>query len=190
MLWYPSLEESGLGVAEFVNTIDAACSVDVDPVQSCEWRRGRWSSLRFRRGLELRAGNGASWSRFVVQHHGVATDDRRYRHRLSETLNQIDGSCSVDVDAVTASNGAGPEGPVYAYVVTWACRSGAPAASGPWLSNMVWQPTFADAGIALAELLNQIEATCTVDVDDAISTNGVTADGPLVGFAVSWSCPA
>jgi hypothetical protein len=36
-------------------------------------------------------------------------------------LNEIDGSCLVDVDPVTTTSGTGPEGTVYAFIVSWSC---------------------------------------------------------------------
>lgn len=190
VLWYPSLDEAGVGIAEFVNQIDASCDVDVDPVTSTNGSGPDGTVYGFAVSWTCRAGVAPagvdSWYSTMLWRPTIADTGIA----LTEVLNEIDGSCTVDVDPVNASNGAGPEGPVYAFVVTWACRSGAAAATGPWLGNLVWQPTFADAGIALTDVLNQIESTCSVDVDKAIATNGVTADGPLVGFAVTWSCPA
>ncbi|MGD9712500.1 MAG: hypothetical protein AB7V46_10590 [Thermomicrobiales bacterium] len=190
VLWYPSLEEAGLGIAELLNQIDAACAVDVDPVRSSNGAGADGPVYGFTVAWSCQPGVAAagidSWYSTMLWRPTIADTGLA----LSEVLNEIDGSCTVDADPVLASNGSGPEAPVYAFVVSWACRSGAPPASGPWLSNMVWQPTFAEAGIALAELLNQIEAGCTVDIDEAVTTNGASPDGPLVAFAASWSCPA
>jgi hypothetical protein len=189
VLWYPSLAEAGIGLSEVVNQIDAGCTVDVDPVQSSNGAGPDGPVYGFAVSWNCRPGvapfGADTWYSTMVWRPYVADAGIA----LAEVLNEIDGSCTVDVDPVMASNGSGPEGPVYAFAVTWSCRSGAPQATGPWLSNMIWQPTFADAGIALAELLNQIESSCTVDVDRAVATNGATPDGPLVAFAVSWSCP-
>jgi hypothetical protein len=40
---------------------------------------------------------------------------------LAEFVNEIDSSCDVDVDPVTTTSGEGPEGTVYAFLVTWRC---------------------------------------------------------------------
>ncbi len=190
VLWYPSLEEAGLGVAEFVNQIDASCDVDVDPVESTNGNGADGAVYGFAVSWTCRPGVAPagvdSWYSTMLWRPTIADTGLA----LSEVLNEIDGSCTVDADPVVASNGNGPEGAVYAFIVTWACRSGAAPAAGPWLSNTVWQPTFAEAGMALAELMNQIHSSCAVDVDQAVATNGVTQDGPLVAFTASWTCPA
>ena len=64
-----------------------------------------------------------------VRHHVEEEEDEYFpkvrealgRNALSELVNQIDAACHVDVDNVVASGGQGPEGPVYAFLVTWAC---------------------------------------------------------------------
>src|SRR5690606_16204544 len=58
-----------------------------------------------------------------------------------------------------------------------------------WLSTVIWQPTLADAGIALAEFVNQIDATCSVDVDPVMAANGTGPEGSVYAFAVTWACP-
>ena len=40
---------------------------------------------------------------------------------VTEVLNEIDGACLVDVDPVTTTAGTGPEGTVYAFVISWTC---------------------------------------------------------------------
>lgn len=40
---------------------------------------------------------------------------------VTEVLNEIDGSCLVDVDPVTTTSGSGPEGAVYAFIIAWTC---------------------------------------------------------------------
>jgi hypothetical protein len=189
VLWYPSLEEAGIGLAEIVNQIDAACNVDVDPVTSTNGAGSDGPVYGFAVSWNCLPGSAPfgvdSWYSTMLWRPTIADTGIA----LAEILNQIDGSCTVDIDPVLASNGSGPEGPVYALAVTWACRQGAPQATGAWLSNIVWEPTFGDAGIALAGLVNQIEAGCAVDVDQVVATNGAAADGPIVAFAVSWSCP-
>lgn len=190
VLWYPSLEEAGIGLAELVNQIDAACEVDVDPVASTNGGGSdgpvygfavAWTCLPGGASFGAGTWNSTTLWRPTIADTGLA---------MTEILNEIDGSCVVDVDSVSASNGAGPEGPVYALTLTWACRPGAPMATGAWLGNIVWQPDFASAGAALSELLNQIDGRCHVDVSPVVATNGGTADGPIVAFAASWSCPA
>lgn len=57
-----------------------------------------------------------------------------------------------------------------------------------WLSTVIWQPTLADAGIALAEFVNQIDASCSVDVDSVVATSGSGPEGPVYAFAVTWAC--
>ena len=59
---------------------------------------------------------------------------------------------------------------------------------GTWNSTTIWRPNLADAGLALAEFVNQIDATCFVDVDPITSTNGAGPEGPVYAFAVTWSC--
>jgi hypothetical protein len=59
-----------------------------------------------------------------------------------------------------------------------------------WNSAMVWQPTLEDAGFALSDLVNQIDASCTVDVDTAVASNGAGPEGPVYAFAITWACPA
>jgi hypothetical protein len=59
-----------------------------------------------------------------------------------------------------------------------------------WNSAMVWQPTLEDAGFALSDLVNQIDASCIVDVDRVVATNGAGPEGPVYAFAITWACPA
>jgi hypothetical protein len=66
--------------------------------------------------------------------------------------------------------------------------SAAQPAPATWNSTMIWQPTLEDAGIALAELVNQIDASCSVDVDPVVPANGEGPEGPVYAFAVTWTC--
>lgn len=59
-----------------------------------------------------------------------------------------------------------------------------------WNSAMVWQPTLEDARFALSDLVNQIDASCAVDVDTAVTSNGAGPEWPVYAFAVTWACPA
>ena len=108
---------------------------------------------------------------------------------IAGLVNQIDAGCAVDVDPVVSTNGAGPEGAVYAFAVTWGCADAASADGGTWLSSMLWYPNLTDAGDALAGLINQIDASCTIDTDRVASTNGAGPEGIVYAFAVTWSCP-
>lgn len=56
-------------------------------------------------------------------------------------------------------------------------------------SAMLWAPALGDAGVMLAEHVNQIDANCVVDVDNVVATNGATSDGAVYAFAVNWACP-
>lgn len=108
---------------------------------------------------------------------------------LADLVNQIDASCNLDVDPVVATAGSGPEGAVYAFTVTWGCPNGASETpENVWNSAVIWQPTLLDAGNALAEHLNQIDARCNVDVDTIVAANGVGPEGPVYAFAVTWAC--
>ena len=109
---------------------------------------------------------------------------------LSELVNQIDAACSVDVDNIVVSGGSGPEGSVYAFVVTWACPPGLPEVPvSTWNSAMIWQPTLGASGDALSELVNQIDAACHVDVDNVVASGGQGPEGPVYAFLVTWACP-
>jgi hypothetical protein len=57
-----------------------------------------------------------------------------------------------------------------------------------WNSTMVWRPTLEEAGVALAEVVNQIDARCQVDVDPVTATNGETPEGTVYAFAITWTC--
>ncbi len=108
---------------------------------------------------------------------------------LSAHLNQIDAACTVDVDVIQAANGSGPEGAVYAFLVTWSCAASNPSPAGlTWQSTVIWEPTLEGAATALANHLNQTDATCRVDVNDIQSTNGAGPEGPVYAFAVAWAC--
>jgi hypothetical protein len=109
---------------------------------------------------------------------------------LSEHLNQIDAACTVNVDVVQTTNGAGPEGAVYAFLVTWSCPMNPnPGSSGlAWQSAIVWQPTLEASAAALADQLNQTDASCRVLVEDIQSTNGAGPEGPVYAFLIAWAC--
>lgn len=108
---------------------------------------------------------------------------------LSTHLNQIDAACAVDVDVVQSTNGAGAEGAVYAFLVTWSCpASNSNPAGATWQSAIVWQPTLEASAAALADQLNQTDASCRVAVNDIQSTNGAGPEGPVYAFAVVWAC--
>jgi hypothetical protein len=108
---------------------------------------------------------------------------------LSEHVNQIDAACTVHVDVVQTTNGAAPEGSVYAFLVTWACPASNPSPTGAtWQSAVVWQPTLPEAGTALSEHLNQTDAACRVEVESIQSTNGAGPEGPVYAFIVVWAC--
>lgn len=57
-----------------------------------------------------------------------------------------------------------------------------------WNSTMIWAPTLEEAGLSLAEFVNEIDANCSVDVDPVSATNGDGPEGPVYAFAVTWSC--
>lgn len=109
---------------------------------------------------------------------------------LAGLTNQVDASCSLDVDPAVPTNGTGPEGAVYAFAVTWACPvNESQVGVATWNSAMLWRPTLAESGDALAELTNQIDVSCTVDVDRVVAANGAGPEGPVYAFAVTWACP-
>lgn len=120
MVWQPGLVESGDAIAELVNQIDAACNVDVDPVQASGGAGPEGAVYAFSVNWACPSGGAgvSTWNSAMVWQPtlGEAGD------AMSALVNQIDASCAVDVDPVQASGGTGPEGPVYAFVVTWACR--------------------------------------------------------------------
>lgn len=66
--------------------------------------------------------------------------------------------------------------------------SAAQAEPATWYSTMMWRPTLEEAGIGLAEILNQIDARCIVDVDPVTATNGQGPEGPVYAFSITWSC--
>jgi hypothetical protein len=57
-----------------------------------------------------------------------------------------------------------------------------------WLSNVVWRPTLADAAVALAEFVNEIDSSCAVDVDPVTTTSGEGPEGTVYAFVVTWTC--
>ncbi len=109
---------------------------------------------------------------------------------LAALVNQIPAGCSVDVDPAATTNGASPEGVVYAFAVTWSCPASVAQDGSTWQSAMIWRPTLPETGDALAELTNQIDASCSVDVDRVVATNGAGPEGPVYAFAVTWACPS
>jgi hypothetical protein len=106
---------------------------------------------------------------------------------LADLVNQIDASCGVDVDNVTIANGTAPEGTVYAFAVTWSCPPGA-TGERTWQSSMLWQPSLAETGEALASFVNEIEAGCRVDVDPVVAASGSGPEGAVYAFAITWAC--
>lgn len=108
---------------------------------------------------------------------------------LSEHLNQIDAACNVDVDVVQSTNGSGLEGAVYAFLVSWSCSASNPSPTGStWQSAVIWHPTLEASAAALADHLNQTDATCRVDINDVQSTNGAGPEGAVYAFVVAWAC--
>lgn len=73
--------------------------------------------------------------------------------------------------------------------VTIAHQSSAQEPPAVWNSAKIWQPTLGEAGDALAELVNQIDASCVVDVDPVQASGGAGPEGPVYAFAVTWACP-
>jgi plastocyanin len=61
-------------------------------------------------------------------------------------------------------------------------------ASGTWNSAMVWRATLPEAADGLAEVLNDIDASCSVDVDPVVASGGSAPEGPVYAFAITWSC--
>lgn len=57
-----------------------------------------------------------------------------------------------------------------------------------WNSTMIWRPTLEEVGLGLAEIVNQIDARCDVDVDPVQATTPDTPEGTVYAFAVTWSC--
>jgi hypothetical protein len=65
--------------------------------------------------------------------------------------------------------------------------SAAQQESATWHSTMLWRPSLVEAGEALAEVINEIDASCSVDVDPVVAPDGA-AEGPVYAFAVTWTC--
>ena len=61
-------------------------------------------------------------------------------------------------------------------------------APSTWNSTMLWRPSLEEAGIGLAEIVNQIDASCSVDVDPVLPTDGSGPEGTVYAFAVTWAC--
>lgn len=189
MIWQPSLGEAGDALSELVNQIDASCSVDVDPVETANGAGPEGPvygfAVTWRCPSDPAQQAPATWNSAMLWQPTLSEAGQA----MSELVNQIEASCSVDVDTVMATNGAGPEGPVYAFVVTWACPSdAAQTTSGVWNSAMLWRPTLGEAGDAMSELVNQIDAPCAVDADPVTATNGTGPEGPVYAFVITWAC--
>ncbi len=189
MVWSPTLEESGLALADVVNQIDATCNVDVDSIGSTGGAGPDGAVYAFAINWNCPASASQqgldSWYSTMLWRPTLSEAGQA----LAEIVNQIDGSCIVDVEPVASTNGAGPEGSVYAFAVTWGCPPGSPQQGvDSWYSTMLWRPTLAEAGNALAEIVNQIDAACTVDVAPVSATNGVGQEGIVIAFAISWTC--
>ncbi len=60
--------------------------------------------------------------------------------------------------------------------------------SGTWNSTMIWRPTLEETGLALAEWVNEIDASCNVDVDNITAINGNGPEGDVYAVAVTWAC--
>lgn len=128
---------------------------------------------------------GPAWQSTIIWAPSLAEAGQA----LAAHVNQINVSCNVDVDPVVSTNGAGPEGAVYAFVVAWSCpASNTSPSDATWQSAMIWDPTLAGAAAALSAHLNQTDATCRVDVDNVTSTNGAGPEGIVYAFLVTWAC--
>jgi len=121
VIWAPSLEESGVALAEHLNQIDAACNVDIDTIETTNGAGPEGAVYAFLVTWSCPSSNpsptGSTWQSAMIwqptlQEAGAA---------LSAHLNQTDATCRVDINDIQSTNGAGPEGPVYAFVVAWAC---------------------------------------------------------------------
>jgi plastocyanin len=186
-LWRPTLVETGEALAEIVNQIDATCLVSVDPAVATNGAASEGSVYAFTITWTCPFGapeqpevtwlSSMVW-RPTLEEAGIA---------IAEVVNQIDASCTVDVVPAAAASGAAPEGPVYAFAITWACPAAA-AGTGTWGSVMLWRPTLEEAGIALAETVNQIGGSCPLDVDPIETANGPGPEGPVYAFVVTWGC--
>lgn len=120
MIWFPTLADAGIAIAEHVNQIDAACVVDVDNVVSTNGAAADGTLYAF--AINWACPLGASESGNVWQHNMLWYPTlEEAGQELSDLLNSFDAACAVDVDPVVSTNGAGPEGAVYAFAVTWAC---------------------------------------------------------------------
>lgn len=144
-------------------------------------------------GLSLRSGSSpakaaqpsATWNSAMVWEPTLAGSGEA----LAGVINQIDASCSVDVDSVMTTNGADPQGSVYAFAISWTCPGDPAEMSGAgWNSALLWRPTLAESGDALAEILNEIDASCSVDVDSVVAASGAGPEGPVYAFAITWAC--
>lgn len=141
------------------------------------------------------AGIGAGWCRLSrpgLEQHDVLAALSRGGERPPGLTNQVNASCSLDVDPAVPTNGATPEGAVYAFAVTWVCPVNVSQVGvATWNSAMLWRPTLAESGDALAELTNQIDVSCTVDVNRVVAASGAGSEthspspGPARGRATS-----
>ena len=189
MLWYPTLADAGIALADHVNQIDARCSASVQSIGATNGDGPEGAVYGFNVTWACPDDPAESpervWQSAVLWYPTLAEAGSA----LADHVNQVDARCVVDVQSIVATKGDGPEGAVYAFAVTWACADG--AAEMPemaWQSAVLWYPTLADAGAAVAELTNQIEAECRVNVDSIQSTNGRGPEGPVYAFAVIWAC--
>lgn len=121
VIWQPSLADSGAAIAEFVNQIDASCSVTVEPVLAANGVGPEGAVYAFAIYWTCPPGTPevpeATWQSAMIWQPNLADAGIA----LAEHLNQIPASCRVNVDSIVPSSGSGPEGPVYAFLVTWAC---------------------------------------------------------------------
>lgn len=121
MIWAPTLDEAGSALAEHVNQIDAACTVNLESVQSTNGATADGATYAFLVTWTCPASNpsptGATWQSALIWQPTLQDSALA----MVDLLNQIDAGCRVDVTDLQSANGPGPEGPVYAFAVTWAC---------------------------------------------------------------------
>ena len=128
---------------------------------------------------------GASWQSAIIW----APTLTEAGAAIATHVNQIDAACAVDIDPIASTNGAGPEGAVYAFSIAWSCPATNGTATGlTWQSAMIWDSTLEVVAAGLAAHLNQTEATCQVDIDNVQSTNGMGPEGAVYAFLVTWAC--
>ncbi len=121
VIWAPSLPDAGTALAEHLNEIDAACTVDIDVIQSTNGAGPEGAVYAFLVIWSCPESNpnpaGATWQSTLIWQPTLPDAGAA----LAQHLNQIDPGCRMDVDGIQSTNGAGPEGPVYAFSVAWAC---------------------------------------------------------------------